>query len=100
VCHARVCYQWAKTAILAKNPAVFRKIPVRRLALVEGFKHERGLAKIEVFDPARQRPALYLTDPDVLAVACDAPLPDCPLPRFSRNDVEGILQLIYKSVLS
>ncbi len=68
--------------------------------LVEGFKHERGLAKIEVFDPALSRPALYLTDPDVLAVACDMPLPDCPLPRFSRHDVEGILQLIHKSVLS
>lgn len=71
-----------------------------QLVLVEGFKHERGLAKIEVFDPALSRPALYLTDPDVLAVACDMPLPDCPLPRFSRHDVEGILQLIHKSVLS
>lgn len=30
VCHARVCYQWAKTAILAKNPAVFRKIQPAR----------------------------------------------------------------------
>jgi len=82
---------------LAEHLAALRPC---QLVLVEGFKHERGLVKIEVFDPALSRPALYLTDPDVLAVACDMPLPDCPLPRFSRHDVEGILQLIHKSVLS
>lgn len=71
-----------------------------RLVLLEGFKHERGLAKIEVFDPALQRPALYPSDPDVLALACDTPAPDCPIPCFSRNDVEGIIQLIRKSILS
>jgi len=44
------------------------------LILVEGFKHAR-YPKIEVYRPAHGRPPLYPDDPDILAVATDAPLP-------------------------
>ena len=44
------------------------------LTLVEGYKWER-VPKLEVFRPALGRPALYPDDPDVVAVASDAPRP-------------------------
>ena len=44
------------------------------LTLVEGYKWE-ALPKLEVFRPALGRPALYPDDPDVVAVASDAPCP-------------------------
>ena len=42
------------------------------LTLVEGYKWE-PLPKLEVFRPALGRPALYVEDPLVVAVASDAP---------------------------
>ncbi len=44
------------------------------LTLVEGYKWER-MPKLEVFRPSLGRPALYPEDPDILAVASDAPQP-------------------------
>ena len=46
------------------------------LVLVEGFKHDR-IAKIEVHRPSLGREPLWPADPDVVAVASDAPLADC-----------------------
>lgn len=45
------------------------------LTLVEGYKWER-MPKLEVFRPSLGRPALYPDDPDILAVASDAPRQD------------------------
>jgi molybdopterin-guanine dinucleotide biosynthesis protein B len=45
------------------------------LTLVEGYKWE-PIAKLEVFRPSLGRPALYLDDANVVAVASDAPAPD------------------------
>ena len=44
------------------------------LTLVEGYKWER-MPKLEVFRPELGRTALYPEDPDVVAVASDAPRP-------------------------
>ncbi|MCA1246965.1 molybdopterin-guanine dinucleotide biosynthesis protein B [Massilia sp. MS-15] len=44
------------------------------LTLVEGYKWER-MPKLEVFRPGLGRPALYPDDPDIVAVASDAPAP-------------------------
>ena len=46
------------------------------LVLVEGFKHDR-IAKLEVHRPSLGREPLWPADPDVVAVASDAPLADC-----------------------
>jgi molybdopterin-guanine dinucleotide biosynthesis protein B len=43
------------------------------LILVEGFKHE-SIPKIELHRPALGRPMIHATDPDVIAVASDAPI--------------------------
>lgn len=48
------------------------------LTLVEGYKWE-SIAKLEVHRPALGRPALYLQDENIVAVASDAPRPsDAP----------------------
>lgn len=59
------------------------------LVLVEGFK-ETPLAKIEVHRPAHGRPPIWPQNPSVVAVATDAPLPDCPLPLLDLNDPVAI----------
>ena len=50
------------------------RLALADLTLVEGYKWER-MPKLEVFRPSLGRPALYPEDPDILAVASDAPPP-------------------------
>ncbi len=62
--------------------------------LVEGFRHGAVL-KIELWDAAADRPALYPEDPYVVAVVTDAPhtLPaPTTLPVFSRHEAPAIAQ--------
>lgn len=59
------------------------------LVLVEGFK-ESDLPKIEV---VAGEPALARGDPTLLAVVADAPDPR-PVPRFRRDDTEGIARFV------
>ena len=61
--------------------------------LVEGFRHGAVL-KLELWDPAADRPALYPEDPYVVALVTDSPdtLPEpTGLPVFSRSDVPGLV---------
>ncbi len=44
------------------------------LVLLEGFKHE-AIPKIEIHRPSSGHPALYPSDPHIIAVASDQPLP-------------------------
>lgn len=62
--------------------------------LVEGFKHE-DLPRIELRRAGDQRPARYLEDPHVCAVATDAPaaLQPAPLcPVLDLNDAPAVAQ--------
>lgn len=60
------------------------------LVLVEGFKHE-VFPKIEVSRPALGATLLHPEDPEVIAVATDAPLPLArPLPLLDLNRPEVI----------
>jgi molybdopterin-guanine dinucleotide biosynthesis protein MobB len=64
------------------------------LVLVEGFKHE-AFPKIELHRPATGSPLIHPTDPNVIAVAADAPLAVPPgLPLLDLNDVDGIAQFV------
>jgi molybdopterin-guanine dinucleotide biosynthesis protein MobB len=64
------------------------------LILVEGFKHE-AFPKIELHRPALGRPLLFPDDPDVIAIASDAPIGrDTPLPLLGLNDMEGIAEFV------
>lgn len=55
-------------------PALLARLAPCDLVLVEGFKQE-PFAKLEVYRSAPGKPPLYLSWPDVVAVASDGPLP-------------------------
>ncbi len=60
------------------------------LVLVEGFRHE-PVPKIEVHRPALGTPLLCRTDPEILAVACDAPPAEpVPVPLLDLNRPEEV----------
>jgi molybdopterin-guanine dinucleotide biosynthesis protein MobB len=62
--------------------------------LVEGFKHE-AFPKIELHRPAVGKPLLFPDDPNVVAVATDAPLAAAsPLPVLDLNDVGAIADFV------
>lgn len=64
------------------------------LVLVEGFKAET-FPKIELHRPSLGHPLLCHTDPSVIAIATDAPLPDAPsLPLLDLNDPAGIMAFV------
>ncbi len=62
------------------------------LILVEGFK-SYGIAKIEVYRPSLGKPALWPTEPAILAVAADAPVPGAPA-LLALNDPPQVARWI------
>ncbi len=63
------------------------------LLLIEGFKradHE----KLEVHRPAIGKPLLCAADPQIVAVASDAPLDDLAVPRLDLNDIPAIADFV------
>ncbi len=69
------------------------------LILIEGFKHE-AFPKIELHRPALGRDPIYPGDPDIIAVASDAPLTlPAGLITLDLNDIEGIAEFIETHVL-
>jgi len=62
------------------------------LVLAEGFKHE-PVTRIEVFDSRLDKPRLYPSDPNVIAVVSEVAL-DCALPNFLRDDTAAISRFI------
>jgi molybdopterin-guanine dinucleotide biosynthesis protein B len=63
------------------------------LLIVEGFKREQH-AKLEVHRSAVGKPLLYPGDPNIVAIASDALLPNAPVPAADLDDVEAIASLI------
>lgn len=64
------------------------------LILVEGFKHER-FPKIELYRPALGKPLIHPRDPDVIALATDAGLPEAArLPLLDLNDPAAIADFV------
>jgi molybdopterin-guanine dinucleotide biosynthesis protein MobB len=63
------------------------------LILVEGFRHA-PFPKIELHRQSTGHPLLHPKDPNIIAVASDQPLDDCPLPVLSLNDTEAVAEFI------
>lgn len=63
------------------------------LVIVEGFKRE-GHRKVEIWRSVTGKPPLYPDDPNIVGIATDVALPDCPLPRFDIDDVEAIADFV------
>ena len=68
------------------------------LILVEGYKH-LPFPKIELHRKSVGKPYLYQNDPDIIAIACDAELPEpTDIMVLDINDVEGIAELVAERV--
>lgn len=63
------------------------------LVLAEGFRHA-ALPKIEVWRTANGKPWLHPADPQVIAIASDAPAPAPTPPRFDLDDPKGLAAFI------
>jgi molybdopterin-guanine dinucleotide biosynthesis protein MobB len=70
------------------------------LVLVEGFKRE-PFSKIELHRPSMGRPLLFPNDPNIIAVASDAPLPAARrhLPLLDLNRPDDIVMFILNHLL-
>ena len=70
------------------------------LVLVEGFKHD-PIPKLEVHRPANGKPPLWPENPNIVAVACNAPLSTEPpkhLKLLDRDDVDAIVRFILETL--
>jgi molybdopterin-guanine dinucleotide biosynthesis protein B len=63
------------------------------LLLIEGFK-AHAHPKLEVHRPSLGKPLICTSDPDVVAITTDAPVPAVRLPRFALDDADGIADFI------
>jgi molybdopterin-guanine dinucleotide biosynthesis protein B len=66
-------------------PELLARMQPVDLVLVEGFK-THPYAKLEVHRPALGKPPIWHTEPDVVAVAADAPLASCNRTLLPLND--------------
>src|SRR5512137_1567325 len=63
------------------------------LVIVEGFKSEGRIPRIEVRRSTVTDPPIFPHDPNIVAVATDSPF-DCPLPVLDLNDADRIAAFI------
>ena len=63
------------------------------LVLVEGFRSEGSIPRIEVRGPGPVEPLPLGDDPNLIAVVCDDPV-ERALPRFARDDVAAIAEFM------
>lgn len=65
------------------------KLSMVDLVIVEGYKRDRH-PKLEVHRPSVGKPCIYPEDPDIFAVASDAPLAGARVPVVDLGDAEAI----------
>jgi molybdopterin-guanine dinucleotide biosynthesis protein B len=63
------------------------------LLLVEGFKWAPH-PKLEVWDPTLGKSMLAPAEKSIVAVASERPVPEVELPRFHRDDINGITAFV------
>lgn len=66
------------------------------LILVEGFKRDRLIPKLEIHRVANGKPLLYPEDPSIAAIACDSTLPSAQVPVVDLNDIEAVVDVLLK----
>ncbi len=83
-------------ALFSRQPAPLEALLARLapvdLVLVEGFKAE-PLPRLGVYRPGLGKPAPW-PDDNLLAVAADAPLPDCPVPVLPLDEAGEIADFV------
>jgi molybdopterin-guanine dinucleotide biosynthesis protein B len=81
--------EWNLADLLAKMSDV-------DLILVEGFKRDRLIPKLEIHRAANGKPLLYPEDPSIAAIACDSMLPAAQIPVIDLNDIEAVVEVLLK----
>ena len=66
--------------------------------LVEGFRHDNTLPRIELHRPSLGKPLLYPEHRNIIAIASDQPL-DTELPLLDINQPETIANFIVDKVI-
>lgn len=80
----------------AEEPSLeqlLRRLQPCDLVLIEGFKRE-AVPKLEIFRKSVGKPHLWPDDSQIIAVASDDLLPDCPLPVLNLNDIPAIAAFV------
>ena len=72
---------------------LLRRLQPCDLVLIEGFKRE-AVPKLEIFRKSVGKPHLWPDDSQIIAVASDDLLPDCPLPVLNLNDIPAIAAFV------
>jgi len=80
-------------------PSLLARLAPVDLVLVEGFK-SGPCPKLEVHRPALGQPPLWPSQPDILAVASDAALPDCPYPVLALGAPEAVADWVLAVVMA
>jgi molybdopterin-guanine dinucleotide biosynthesis protein B len=81
--------EWNLADLLAKLSDV-------DLILVEGFKHDRLIPKLEIHRAANGKPLLHPEDPSIVAIACDSTLPAAQVLVVDLNDIEAVVDVLLK----
>jgi molybdopterin-guanine dinucleotide biosynthesis protein MobB len=76
-------------------PQLLAKLSPVDLVIIEGYKREPH-PKLEVYRGAVGKPLMQPDDPQIVAIAADAPLPSARVPVLSLDDIEGIAELLLK----
>ena len=77
-------------------PDLLAKLSPVDLILVEGFKRDRAVPKLEIHRVANGKPLLYPDDPSIVAIACDSALPPPPVPLVDLNDIQAVADVLLK----
>jgi molybdopterin-guanine dinucleotide biosynthesis protein B len=74
-------------------PSLLAKLAPADLVIVEGFKHGAH-PKLEVYRAAVGKPPLHPSDPHIVAVASDAPVPEARVPVVGLDDVDAVADVM------
>src|ERR1041385_2927618 len=77
-------------------PDLVSKLSAVDLVLVEGFKRDKLVPKLEIHRAANGKPLLFPEDSSIVAIACDGPLPDAKIPVIDLNDIEAVCDVLLK----
>jgi molybdopterin-guanine dinucleotide biosynthesis protein B len=77
-------------------PDLLAKLSPVDLILVEGFKRDRMVPKLEIHRAANGKPLLYPEDPSIVAIACDSALPAPSVPVVDLNDIDAVADVLLK----
>jgi molybdopterin-guanine dinucleotide biosynthesis protein B len=95
--------RWALVHELRGEPepqlgVLLRKLSPVDLVLIEGYK-AASHPKLEVHRAATGARLLALSDPDIVAIASDIPLPSARVPVIGLDDVERIVDVLLRHAM-